>query len=142
MASDVFVGKDRFATILLMRLTETVILWLSDDQSFWEDIEQGPQTLGPLGLQQFYLDMQFVILFASQGRYLSRHLHQVIKNIIGRAIDAVAATKVDPYSLLPEDEWFTDVAQIAIEVLTGKEPGENENEGIHSPIAPQSVECN
>lgn len=54
MASDVFVGKDRFATILLMRLTETVILWLSDDQSFWEDIEQGPKTLGPYGLQQVF----------------------------------------------------------------------------------------
>lgn len=46
---------------------------------------------------QFYLDMQFVILFASQGRYLSRNLHQVIKNIIGRAIEAVAATQIDPY---------------------------------------------
>lgn len=46
---------------------------------------------------QFYLDMEFVILFASQGRYLSRNLHQVIKNIIGRAIEAVAASKIDPY---------------------------------------------
>lgn len=45
---------------------------------------------------QLYLDMEFVLLFSSQGRYLSRHLHQVIKNIIGRAIDAVAATGVDP----------------------------------------------
>jgi len=50
IASDVFVGRERFATILLMRLTETVILWLSDDQAFWDDIERTP--LGPLGLQQ------------------------------------------------------------------------------------------
>ena len=118
-----FVGRERFATMLLMRLTETVILWLSDDQSFWEEIEAGPTPLGPLGLQQvlcffvlfllpgrkktklrfvltilqFYLDMEFVILFASQGRYLSRNLHQVIKNIIGRAIESVAATGIDPY---------------------------------------------
>lgn len=41
--------------------------------------------------------MQFVLLFASQGRYLSRHLHQVIKNIIARAIEAVHATGIDPY---------------------------------------------
>ncbi|KAK4371030.1 hypothetical protein RND71_010505 [Anisodus tanguticus] len=41
--------------------------------------------------------MEFVILFASQGRYLSRNLQQVIKNIIGRAIEAVAASKIDPY---------------------------------------------
>lgn len=45
-------------------------------------------------------------------------------------------------SVLPEDEWFTDVAQIAIEVLSGKEPGENDNDGTRSPVAPQSVECN
>ena len=45
---------------------------------------------------QLYLDMQFVMIFSSQGRYLSRHLHQAIKNIIGRAIDAVAATGLDP----------------------------------------------
>lgn len=52
IAADMFVGRERFATLLLMRLTETVILWLSDDQSFWEDIEDGPRSLGPHGLQQ------------------------------------------------------------------------------------------
>lgn len=52
IAADMFVGRGRFATLLLMRLTETVILWLSEDQSFWDDIEEGPRPLGPLGLQQ------------------------------------------------------------------------------------------
>lgn len=52
IAADMFVGRERFATLLLMRLTETVILWLSEDQSFWDDIEEGPRPLGPLGLQQ------------------------------------------------------------------------------------------
>lgn len=46
---------------------------------------------------QFYLDMEFVMLFSSQGRYLSRNLNQVIKDIIARAIDAVAATGLDPF---------------------------------------------
>jgi len=45
---------------------------------------------------QLYLDMQFVMIFSSQGRYLSRHLHQAIKNIIERAINALAATGLDP----------------------------------------------
>lgn len=45
-------GRERFATILLVRLLETVILWLSNDQNFWEEIEAGQQPLGPLGLQQ------------------------------------------------------------------------------------------
>lgn len=52
LAADMFVGRERFATSLLMRLTETVILWLSGDQSFWDDIEEGPRPLGPLGLRQ------------------------------------------------------------------------------------------
>jgi hypothetical protein len=52
VAADMFVGRERFSTLLMMRLTETVMLWLSDDQSFWEEIEEGPRALGPLGLQQ------------------------------------------------------------------------------------------
>ncbi|KAI8528452.1 hypothetical protein RHMOL_Rhmol12G0149400 [Rhododendron molle] len=139
IASDMFVGRERFATMLLMRLTETVILWLSDDQSFWEEIEEGPKPLGPLGLQQFYLDMEFVILFASQGRYLSRNLHQVIKNIIGRAIESVAATGLDPYSVLPEDDWFAEVAQIAIKMLTGQATFGNVDQDILSPTASVSA---
>ncbi|CAN1196697.1 Exocyst complex component EXO84A [Linum perenne] len=128
-ATDVFVGRERFATVLLMRLMETIILWLSDDQAFWEEIEQGAKPLGPFGLQQLYLDMEFVLIFASQGRYLfltkkkgrylSRSLHKVIKDIIARAIDAASATGVDPYSVLPEEDWFNEMSQIAIKMLTG-----------------------
>ena len=120
-----FVGRERFATLLLMRLTETVIIWLSEDQSFWDDIEEGPRPLGPLGLQQackldiipfeflnlywivkiglflvyvqLYLDIKFVICFASQGRYLSRNLHRVVNEIIAKAMAAFAATGLDPY---------------------------------------------
>ncbi|KAJ6864610.1 hypothetical protein NC651_035233 [Populus alba x Populus x berolinensis] len=139
IATDMFLGRERFATILLMRLTETVILWLSDDQTFWEEIEEGPKPLGPLGLQQLYLDMEFVLLFSSQGRYLSRNLHQVIKNIIARAIDAVAATGIDPYSTLPEDDWFAEVAQIAIKMLTGKANFGNVERDVTSPTASVSA---
>ncbi|XVE84945.1 hypothetical protein DITRI_Ditri17bG0052300 [Diplodiscus trichospermus] len=139
IATDMFVGRERFATILLMRLTETVILWLSDDQSFWEEIEQGPTPLGPLGLQQFYLDMEFVMIFSSQGRYLSRNLQQVIKNIIERAIDAVTVTGIDPYSVLPEDDWFAEVAQIAIKMLTGKANFGNMDRDAISPTASSVV---
>lgn len=46
---------------------------------------------------QFYLDMEFVLLFSSQGRFLSRNLHQVIRDIIDRAVEAVEATGIDPY---------------------------------------------
>ncbi|CAI0379533.1 unnamed protein product, partial [Linum tenue] len=135
IATDVFVGRERFATVLLMRLMETIILWLSDDQAFWEEIEQGAKPLGPFGLQQLYLDMEFVLIFASQGRYLSRSLHQVIKDIIARAIDAAAATGVDPYSVLPEEDWFNEVSQIAIKMLTGKGNFGSVERDVASPTA-------
>ncbi|XP_031282196.1 exocyst complex component EXO84B-like [Pistacia vera] len=134
IAADMFVGRERFATLLLMRLTDTVILWLSNDQSFWDDIEEGPRPLGPLGLQQFCLDMKFVICFASQGRYLSRNLHRVVNEIISKAIAAFAATGMDPYSVLPEDDWFNDICQEAMERLSGK-PKE-----LNSPTASVSAQ--
>ncbi|KAL9240896.1 hypothetical protein vseg_015065 [Gypsophila vaccaria] len=139
LAADMFVGRERFATILLMRLTETVILYLSDDQTFWDEIEQGQKPLGPFGLQQFYLDMEFVILFASQGRFLSRSLQQVAKDIIARAIDAVSASGIDPYSTLPEDEWFAEVAQIAMKMLSGNANFGNEDSDPLSPTASASA---
>lgn len=46
---------------------------------------------------QFYLDMKFVISFASQGRYLSRNLHRVVNEIISKAVAAFSATGMDPY---------------------------------------------
>ncbi|KAL9328142.1 hypothetical protein ACSQ67_003145 [Phaseolus vulgaris] len=135
IAADVFVGRERFATVLLMRLAETVVLWLSDDQAFWEEVETGSTPLGPIGLQQLYLDMQFVMIFSSQGRYLSRHLHQAIKNIIERAINALAATGLDPNSVLPEDEWFVEVSEISIKMLTGRAAFDSVEEDIPSPTS-------
>ncbi|KAL6638069.1 hypothetical protein ACP70R_025641 [Stipagrostis hirtigluma subsp. patula] len=142
MAADMFVGRERFSTLLMMRLTETVVLWLSEDQSFWEEIEEGPRALGPLGLQQFYLDMQFVILFG-QGRFLSRHVHQVILEIIDRAMAAFSATGMDPDSVLPSDDWFIDVAQETISRISGKPPrfanGEREVNSPTASVSAQSV---
>ncbi|XP_058226994.1 exocyst complex component EXO84B [Rhododendron vialii] len=140
IASEMFVGRERFATLLLMRLTETVILWLSEDQTFWEDIEEGPRPLGPLGLQQFYLDMKFVVCFASQGRYLSRNLHRVVNDIISKAMAAFSATGMDPNSVLPEDDWFTDVCQDAMERLSGKSKVANGDRDLSSPTASVSAQ--
>ncbi|XP_041005813.1 exocyst complex component EXO84B-like [Juglans microcarpa x Juglans regia] len=139
IAADMFVGRERFATLLLMRLTETVILWLSKDQSFWDDIEEGPKPLGSHGLQQFYLDMKFVICFASQGRYLSRNLHRVVNEIISKAMSAFAATGKDPYSLLPEDDWFNEICQEAIERLSGKPKATSGDRELNSPTASVSA---
>ncbi|CAN4085074.1 unnamed protein product [Withania somnifera] len=140
IAADMFVGRERFAILLLMRLTETVILWLSQDQSFWDDIEEGPRPLGHLGLQQFYLDMKFVTCFASQGRYLSRNLLRVVNDIISKAMSAFSATGMDPYSVLPDDDWFTDIAQDAMERLSGKPKVANGERDLNSPTASVSAQ--
>nr|CAB3492817.1 unnamed protein product [Digitaria exilis] len=139
IAAEMFVGRERFATLLMMRLTETVMLWLSEDQSFWEEIEEGPRALGPLGLQQFYLDMQFVILFG-QGRFLSRHVHQVILNIIDRAMAAFSATGMDPDRVLPSDDWFIDVAHETISRISGKPRVANGEREVNSPTASVSAQ--
>eukprot|EP01018_Ginkgo_biloba_P013357 Gb_20183 [translate_table: standard] len=120
IAADTLSGRERVITTLLMRLTETVVIWLCDDQNFWDDIEDGPKPLGPQGLQQFLLDMQFVVQFASEGRYLSRHMQQVVKDIISKAMNMFTASGMDPNSFLPEDEWFVDAAQEAVFKLSGK----------------------
>ncbi|CAK9146065.1 unnamed protein product [Ilex paraguariensis] len=140
IAAEMFVGRERFATALLMRLTETVIVWLSEDQSFWDDIEEGTRPLGPLGLQQFYLDMKFVICFVSQGRYLSRNLRRVINEIISKAVSAFAATGMDPYSELPEDDWFTDICQEAMERLSGGQKVAHGDRDLYSPTASVSAQ--
>lgn len=140
IAADMFVGRERFATLLLMRLTETVILWLSEDQTFWDDIEEGPRPLGDLGLQQFYLDMKFVLCFASQGRYLSRNLHRVVNDIINKAVAAFSSTGMDPYSVLPEDDWFNEICQDAIEKLSGKPKIANGERDLNSPTASVSAQ--
>ncbi|XP_008229365.1 PREDICTED: exocyst complex component EXO84B [Prunus mume] len=140
IAAEMFVGRERFATLLLMRLTETVILWLSEDQSFWDDIEDGPRPLGPLGLQQFYLDMKFVICFASQGRYLSRNLNRVVNEIISKAMTAFSATGMDPNSVLPEDDLFNDMCQDAIERLSGRPKAANGDRDLNSPTASVSAQ--
>ncbi|GAB2219998.1 hypothetical protein Droror1_Dr00007639 [Drosera rotundifolia] len=142
IAAEMFVGRERFATLLLMKLTETVVLWLSQDQSFWDDIEDGPKPLGSLGLRQFYLDMKFVILFASQGRYLSRNLVRVLNEVISKAMGAYATTGMDPNSVLPEDSWFDEICQEAIERLSGRPrlaAGDRDPNSPTASISAQSV---
>ncbi|RVW14575.1 Exocyst complex component EXO84B [Vitis vinifera] len=138
IAADMFVGRERYATLLLMRLTETVIIWLSEDQSFWDDIEEGPRPLGPLGLQQvFEIDPIDLLLLC---RYLSRNLNRVVNEIISKAMAAFASTGMDPYSVLPEDEWFTDICQEAMERLSGKPKAINGDRDPNSPTASVSAQ--
>ncbi|CAL1386818.1 unnamed protein product [Linum trigynum] len=140
LAADMFVGRERFVSLLFMRLTETVILWLSEDQSFWDDIEEGPRPLGPMGLQQFYLDMKFVSCFAAQGRYLSRNLNRVLNEIINKAVAAFSSTGMDPDRVLPEDEWFTEVCHEAMERLSGKPKAIDGDRELNSPTASVSAQ--
>lgn len=52
IAGDVLLGKEKLQKILLARLTETVIIWLSNEQEFWSAFEDESNPLQPSGLQQ------------------------------------------------------------------------------------------
>ncbi|KAJ1397144.1 Cullin repeat-like-containing domain superfamily [Sesbania bispinosa] len=117
VAGDVLLGKEKIQKILLARLTETVVMWLSDEQEFWGVLEDNSAPLQPLGLQQLILDMHFTVEIARFAGYPSRHVHQIASAIIARAIRTFSARGIDPQSALPEDEWFVETAKSAINKL-------------------------
>ncbi|KAE9613658.1 hypothetical protein Lal_00016108 [Lupinus albus] len=117
VAGDVLLGKEKIQKILLARLTETVVMWLSDEQEFWGVLEDISAPLQPLGLQQLILDMHFTVEIARFAGYQSRHVHQIASAIIARAIRTFSARGIDPQSALPEDEWFVETAKSAINRL-------------------------
>ncbi|KOM31786.1 hypothetical protein LR48_Vigan01g134200 [Vigna angularis] len=99
---------------VLSRLTETVVMWLSDEQEFWGVLEDISAPLQPLGLQQLILDMHFTVEIARYAGYPSRHIHQIASAITARAIRTFSARGINPQSALPEDEWFVETAKSAI----------------------------
>lgn len=135
VAGDVLLGKEKIQKILLSRLTETVVMWLSEEQEFWDVFEDGSVELHPSGLQQLILDMHFIVEIAVCGGYSSRNVHQLVSAIITRAIGTFSARGIDPQSALPEDEWFVDTAKAAISKLllgtSGSESSEPEQDDGH-----------
>ncbi|KAL5197512.1 hypothetical protein ABZP36_001024 [Zizania latifolia] len=132
VAGDVLLGKERIQKVLLSRLTETVVMWLSNEQEFWDVFEDESIQLRPSGLQQLILDMHFVVEIAVCGRYPHRPVQQLVSVIITRAITAFSARHVDPQSALPEDEWFLDMAKSAINKQLGTSGSESD---LEEPVA-------
>lgn len=62
VAGDVLLGKEKIQKILLARLTETVVMWLSDEQEFWGVFEDESIPLKPLGLQQVLIFCQLYMI--------------------------------------------------------------------------------
>lgn len=116
VAGDVLLGKEKLQKILLARLTETVVMWLSAEQEFWAVFEDESSPIQPIGLQQLILDMHFTVEIARFAGYPSRHVHQIASAIIARAIRTFSTRGIDP-SALPEDEWFVETAKSAINKL-------------------------
>ncbi|KAF0905951.1 hypothetical protein E2562_008973 [Oryza meyeriana var. granulata] len=132
VAGDVLLGKEKIQKVLLSRLTETVVMWLSNEQEFWDVFEDESIQLRPSGLQQLILDMHFIVEIAVCGRYPHRPVQQLVSVIITRAIAAFSARNVDPQSSLPEDEWFLDTAKAAINKQLGTSGSESE---LEEPVA-------
>ncbi|OWM88951.1 hypothetical protein CDL15_Pgr020905 [Punica granatum] len=126
VAGDVLLGKEKIQKNLLARLTETVVMWLSDEQEFWGVFEDESSAIQAMGLQQLILDMHFTVEIARYAGYPSRHVHQIASAIIARAIRTFSARGIDPQSSLPADEWFVETAKSAIHILLG--PGSDTSE--------------
>jgi hypothetical protein len=56
-AREVLTGRERVVAVLLMRLTETLVIWLSEDNDFWDALEEGESSLGSIGLQQVCVNL-------------------------------------------------------------------------------------
>jgi hypothetical protein len=117
VAGDVLLGKEKLHKILLARLTETVVMWLSDEQEFWGVLEDESVVLKPHGLQQLILDMHFAVEIARFAGYPSRHVHQIASSIITRAVRTFSGRGIQLQSALPADEWFVETAKTAINKL-------------------------
>lgn len=128
VAGDVLLGKEKLQKVLLARLTETIVGWLSAEQDFWAVFEDESVPLKPFGLQQLTLDMHFTVEIGRFAGYSSRQVLQTASGIIERAVKAFSARGIDPQSTLPEDEWFSEAAKAAINKLllgaSGSEPDE------------------
>ncbi|XVF40044.1 hypothetical protein PTKIN_Ptkin01aG0080900 [Pterospermum kingtungense] len=132
VAGDVLLGKEKLQKILLARLTETVLMWLNDEQEFWGVFEDKATPLQQLGLQQLILDMHFTVEIARFAGYPSRNVHQIASAITAHAIRTFSARGVA--SALPVDEWFVETAKSAINKLlmgaSGSDTSEMDDEHI------------
>ncbi|GAA0150966.1 hypothetical protein LIER_09786 [Lithospermum erythrorhizon] len=52
VAGDVLLGREKIQKVLLARLTETVVMWLSEEEEFWSFLEDKAAPLQARGLQQ------------------------------------------------------------------------------------------
>jgi hypothetical protein len=60
LAADVITGREHVVLAFLARVVEVLVGWLESEGSFWSGIEDGPQMLGPKGLQQVSLSITFI----------------------------------------------------------------------------------
>jgi len=60
IAADVITGREHVVLAFLARVVEVLVDWLESEGSFWSGIEDGPQMLGPKGLQQVSLSITFI----------------------------------------------------------------------------------
>ncbi|KAK9070159.1 hypothetical protein SSX86_010559 [Deinandra increscens subsp. villosa] len=117
VAGHVLRGKEKIQKVLLARLTETVVMLISDEEDFWGVLENQVSKLQLQGLQQLILDMHFTVEIARYAGYPSRNVHQITSSIIARAIRIFSGRGLKLESVLPEDEWFVETAKAAINKL-------------------------
>ncbi|GFQ04827.1 exocyst complex component exo84c [Phtheirospermum japonicum] len=116
VAGDVLLGREKIQKVLLARLTETVVMWLSDEQEFWGVLEHDSAPLRPLGLQQLVLDMHFTVEIARFAGYPSRHDEWFVetakgainKLLMGGSGSDISEIDDDDEHIIMDDEVITD----------------------------------
>lgn len=122
---EVLAGRDRMVLQLLTQFA-IALLTLVCHAEMWEDSRF---FVGPVGLQQFLLDMHFLKEVSTRGHYASRQLQLIADTSMERAKDAF---NVGEASL--DDELFREWALKAVTQLQiGGDHGIGEGSGLPSP---------
>ncbi|KAH7295504.1 hypothetical protein KP509_27G052400 [Ceratopteris richardii] len=125
VAGNILEGRERTTASLLSKFLEVFLIFILEDQDFWEGMRDGSKPLGKVGLQQCLLDMHFIMQMATQGHYSTRKITAVVQEIYNQAVESYQGEGTDPYDFLPENEWFMEATARCIEVLSLKSKGQN-----------------
>lgn len=124
LSKSIFIGKDGLVHKLLKDLMEAVIVWLSNNQEFWENTEKCPDTQKLSFVEQVRLDIHFLVEIAQLKGYCSVDLMATAMNIIAQLSGTSAALESDSNSAVPDDRWTSNAAKLAIEKLLAVQDAE------------------
>ncbi|XP_029124477.1 exocyst complex component EXO84B isoform X2 [Elaeis guineensis] len=111
LSKSIFIDKDGLVDKLLKELMKAVIVWLSDNQEFWENTEMCSHARKLSFVEQVRLDIHFLVEIAQFRGYCSDDLMAAAVNTLVQ----IGATSDEFES--NSDRWASNAAKLAIEKL-------------------------